>query len=184
MGYSNDQYKMNPADGVPERCAAYGRFSSDLQRLASIEDQVRECRDLANVRGFQFLEEYVRSDEARPGKTIVGRGGLEDLVKLAGQNPRPFDRILFDDTSRLGRNLTDTLRLVTHFSCITGSSCTSSVAILNRPTQTSASYSSSRRSRMKRSAGTSAEVSPWSAWTLSEWLRRKWSGIWVLPDSH
>ena len=115
MGYSKDQYKLNPADGVPECCAAYARFSSDLQRLASIEDQVRERRDLANECGFQFLEEYVRSDEAKTGKTIVGRGGLEDLVKLAGQNPRPFDRILFDDTSRLGRNLTDTLRLVDIF---------------------------------------------------------------------
>ncbi len=115
MSYLNDRYNVTSGDGVPERCAAYARFSSDLQRLASIDDQLRECRDLAEERGFQFLEEYVRSDEAKTGKTIVGRGGLEDLVKLAAQNPRPFDRILFDDSSRLGRNLTDTLRLVDIF---------------------------------------------------------------------
>lgn len=115
MGHSHDRYKLTTAEDVLERCAAYARFSSDLQRLASIEDQLRECRDLAADREFEFLEEFVRFDEAKTGKTIVGRGGLEDLVRLAGQNPRPFDRILFDDTSRLGRNLTDTLRLVDIF---------------------------------------------------------------------
>jgi site-specific DNA recombinase len=115
MAYLNDENKLHPGDGTAERCAAYARFSADLQRLASIEDQIRECRDAAEERGFQFLEQYVRSDEAKTGRTLVGREGLDDLLKLAAQSPRPFDRILFDDTSRFGRNLTDTLRLTDIF---------------------------------------------------------------------
>lgn len=115
MGYLNNQNQLNAADCALERCAAYARFSCDLSRLASIEDQIRECRDLAEENGWQFLVEYVRADEAKTGQTLVGRDGLDDLVKLAARSPRPFDRILFDDTSRFGRNLTDTLRLTDIF---------------------------------------------------------------------
>lgn len=115
MGHLNDQNNLNSKGCVPERCAAYARFSCDLSRLASIEDQLRECRDAAEDRGWQFLEEYIRSDKAKTGRTIVGRGGLDDLLKLAAQSPRPFDRILFDDSSRFGRNLTDTLRMTDIF---------------------------------------------------------------------
>jgi DNA invertase Pin-like site-specific DNA recombinase len=56
------------------------------------------------------LDEYIRSDEETTGRTLVGRDGLADLIRLAKQRPKPFDCIIIDDTSRLGRYLPDVLR--------------------------------------------------------------------------
>jgi site-specific DNA recombinase len=94
------------------RCAIYARYSSDLQREASIEDQVRKCRDYAKRMGWRVLDAYVRCDEAKSAATIAGRPALQSLSQDAKTKPRPFDRILIDDTSRLARNLPDSLRLI------------------------------------------------------------------------
>jgi site-specific DNA recombinase len=91
-------------------CAIYTRYSSDLQRPTSSEDQVRNCRATAKDKGWDVLDEYVRSDEEVSGRTLVGRDGLADLMRRAEQNPKPFDCILIDDTSRLGRYLPDVLK--------------------------------------------------------------------------
>jgi DNA invertase Pin-like site-specific DNA recombinase len=56
------------------------------------------------------LDEFIRSDSELTGRTLVGREGLADLMRLAQQRSRPFDCILIDDTSRLGRYLPDVLR--------------------------------------------------------------------------
>jgi DNA invertase Pin-like site-specific DNA recombinase len=80
-----------------------------MQRPTSIDDQIRECRDAAQRNGWTVLDEYIRSDRAKTGQLLSEREGLDDLMKLAGQTPRPFDCILIDDTSRFGRNLSDTL---------------------------------------------------------------------------
>jgi DNA invertase Pin-like site-specific DNA recombinase len=80
-----------------------------MQRPTSVEDQIRECRDAAQRNGWTVLEEFIRSDEALTGQFAAGRDGLDDLMRLAHQSPRPFDCILIDDTSRFGRNLSDTL---------------------------------------------------------------------------
>jgi len=60
-------------------------------------------------KGWTVIDEYVVIDQAKTGQVLLGRDGLERLVELSEQNPRPFDGILMDDTSRLGRNLSDTL---------------------------------------------------------------------------
>ena len=39
-------------------CAIYARYSSDLQNPTSITDQVRNCRDHAEQRGWAVLEEH------------------------------------------------------------------------------------------------------------------------------
>ena len=90
------------------RCAAYARYSSDLQSPRSIEDQLRICREYAHARGFFFLEEHVYTDEALSG---VGsdRPGLGRLMDAALSPSRPFDIILLDDSSRLARNTKDAL---------------------------------------------------------------------------
>jgi site-specific DNA recombinase len=49
------------------RCAAYARYSSDLQSPLSIDDQLRICREYAKPRRFVFLEEHVYVDEAVSG---------------------------------------------------------------------------------------------------------------------
>jgi len=95
----------------PKRVAIYARYSSDLQRPSSIEDQIRQCRDAATRNGWIVVDEYIRSDSAVSGRSLVGRDGLDELIKLAERKDCPFEGILIDDTSRFGRNLSDTLPL-------------------------------------------------------------------------
>lgn len=105
-------------DGTGEgavRCAAYARYSSDVQRPTSIDDQVRNCRDEAASLRWTFLPEYVRSDEGISGAVLEGRKGLLSLLEDAKKNPRPFDCVLIDDTSRLGRDLEDVLKVTRQF---------------------------------------------------------------------
>ncbi len=94
------------------RCAIYARYSSDLQRESSIEDQTRKCRTHAVPKGWAILDEYVRSDEEITGATLAMRPALRSLIEDAKRRPRPFDRILIDDTSRLARNVADALNMV------------------------------------------------------------------------
>ena len=89
----------------------YARYSSDLQRDSSIEDQNRKCRTLADLRGWVVLDEYVRSDEEITGATLAARPALRSLIENAKRRPQPFDRVLIDDTSRLARNVADALNM-------------------------------------------------------------------------
>jgi site-specific DNA recombinase len=93
------------------RCAIYARFSSDLQRPTSIEDQVRRCREFAAHQGWSIVEEFVRFDEAKSAATLAGRDALAALMKSAKGRPTPFDCLLVDDTSRLARYLPDVLSM-------------------------------------------------------------------------
>ncbi len=93
------------------RCAIYARYSSDLQRDSSVEDQIRKCREFAEKQGWIVLENYVRFDQAVSGAALAGRKALLSLIEAAKQKPRPFDRLLVEDTSRMARNLADGLRL-------------------------------------------------------------------------
>jgi len=101
-----------PIGAVYARCAVYARFSSDLQRDASTQDQFRNCRGLAARKNWNVVDEYVRSDEGISGASLEDRKGLLELIAAAKQRPRPFDRLLVDDTSRLARNLEDAIRVV------------------------------------------------------------------------
>src|SRR5437763_11978941 len=93
------------------RCAIYARFSSDLHRPTSIEDQIRDCRQLAAQRGWVIEEEFVRCDQANTGATLARRDALKSLITDAKKKPAPFDCLLVDDTSRLARYLPDVLKL-------------------------------------------------------------------------
>ena len=57
---------------APKRVAIYARYSSDLQRPSSIEDQVRQCREAAARNGWVVADEYIRSDAAISGRSRVG----------------------------------------------------------------------------------------------------------------
>ena len=94
------------------RCAIYARYSSDLQRESSIEDQIRLCREYAMRQGWSVVEEYVIADRAVSGATVSNRCGLQMLVEAAKVKPLPFDCLLLDDTSRLARDVSDALRTI------------------------------------------------------------------------
>ena len=93
------------------RVAIYTRYSSSLQRSSSTSDQVRQCREAASSKGWRVLDNFIRSDEAKSGRGRVGRDGFEELIALAQTRDCPFDGIVIDDTSRFGRNLSQTLPL-------------------------------------------------------------------------
>ena len=92
------------------RCAAYVRYSSDLQRETSLEDQLRNCREYAIERDWELLPEHVYQDRELSGSGIRGREGYLRLMEVIEQHPLPFDALLLDDTSRLGRNIPDVIR--------------------------------------------------------------------------
>ncbi|MDN3713506.1 recombinase family protein [Paracoccus cavernae] len=84
------------------RAAIYARFSSDLQRDASIEDQIRSCRDYAARQGVEVVEVY--SDRAISGASMM-RSGLQKLLRdsQSGQ----FDVVIAEAMDRLSRNQAD-----------------------------------------------------------------------------
>jgi site-specific DNA recombinase len=91
-------------------CAIYARYSSDLQRESSIEDQIRLCREYAARRGWTIAEDFVIADRAVSAASLAGRDGLQRLVEAAKGKSHPFDCLLFYDTSRLARDPSDSLR--------------------------------------------------------------------------
>lgn len=90
------------------RCAIYARYSSDRQSPSSIVDQTRKCREYAKAKGWEILDGHLYSDEAISG-TTTERAGLKSLLAAAQQHA--FDVVLIDDTSRLSRQLSDSIRL-------------------------------------------------------------------------
>jgi hypothetical protein len=73
------------------RCAFYGRYSTKMQRPASIEDQLRSCREFADKTGWELLDEHVYKDAAISGESKHNRRALKALEQAAGARPRPFD---------------------------------------------------------------------------------------------
>jgi site-specific DNA recombinase len=92
------------------RCAIYARYSSDMQRDSSIEDQIRKCRDYAQKQNWKIVESYVFADRAISGANIKDRKDLQGLLDAAKSRTKPFTRVLIDDTSRLARDLPTALK--------------------------------------------------------------------------
>jgi len=94
------------------RTAAYARFSSDLQRDTSLEDQLRNCREYAERHEWAWQDAHIYTDAAISGASIEGRAGLHALLTAAASSPRGFDVLLVDDSSRVARDLADALRVL------------------------------------------------------------------------
>ncbi|MEO5925706.1 MAG: recombinase family protein [Bryobacteraceae bacterium] len=90
------------------RCAIYARYSSDLQRDTSIDDQVRRCEEYAQKNGWTVVSRF--ADKAISGADVAGRQQLQALMQEARAGN--FDRLIVDDTSRLGRNLPQVRTLI------------------------------------------------------------------------
>ncbi len=88
------------------RCAIYARYSSDMQKPESIDDQIRECKRYAEKRGWRVSEEHIYTDYAVTG-TDIGRDGYSKLKDAALR--QAFDFIVVDDLSQLGRNTAESI---------------------------------------------------------------------------
>jgi site-specific DNA recombinase len=94
-----------------KRCAIYARFSTEMQRATSLEDQIRNCRKFAAQMGWEVLDEHVYQDTALSGFGVEHRPAYQRLVAAGLTVAPPFSVILVDDLSRLSRDLVETLKL-------------------------------------------------------------------------
>ena len=84
------------------RAAIYARYSSDLQREASIEDQVRLCRDRLEAEGWSLVQTY--ADRATSGGSLM-RPGIQALI--ADAMACRFEVVVAEALDRISRDQED-----------------------------------------------------------------------------
>lgn len=85
------------------RAALYARFSSDLQRQTSIEDQFVACRAFAARQGIEIVDVY--KDAAISGASTANRPGFLSMVR-AGKRGE-FNVVICEALDRLSRSQAD-----------------------------------------------------------------------------
>lgn len=90
---------MSPAKHV---AVIYARYSSDSQREASIDDQLRDCHAWADSHGYTVIEEYC--DYAMTGRND-DRPAFQRMI--ADASKKVFDTVITYQTSRFARNRYD-----------------------------------------------------------------------------
>jgi DNA invertase Pin-like site-specific DNA recombinase len=99
----------------PHRCGIYTRSASTTQENNSLIEQVRRCREAAAEHGWVVEENYVRHEVTSYKTSLHNRHGLNSLIEDAKSKPRPYDILVVDDTSRLGRDLGIALQVIDEF---------------------------------------------------------------------
>src|SRR2546428_6718632 len=92
------------------KLAFYGRYSSDSQRDASIDDQRRVVARWAERNGHNIIADF--SDSAISGANIRLLAGLQDALRLVSAREASFEAIVVDQLSRLSRDVGDTDAIV------------------------------------------------------------------------
>jgi site-specific DNA recombinase len=83
--------------------AIYARFSSDMQKDRSIDDQFALCERYATREGFKVTRKF--SDRAKSGARMFDRDGLLDLRTAAKTGA--FDVVIVESLDRLSRDQED-----------------------------------------------------------------------------
>jgi site-specific DNA recombinase len=95
---------------VPNACSAiFARYSSDLQREASIEDQVRACLARIVAEGWERAATY--TDHGLSGASRL-RPGYQEL--LEGARAGAFEVVIAEALDRLSRDQQDVAALYKH----------------------------------------------------------------------
>ncbi len=92
------------------RAVIYARYSSDNQREASIDDQVRLCRARIEREGWSAGEVY--ADRALSGATGL-RPAYQKLLEDARRHA--FDVVVAEALDRMSRDQADVATLFKHF---------------------------------------------------------------------
>ena len=85
------------------RAALYARFSSDLQKQTSIEDQFVACRAFAARQGIEIVDVYM--DAAISGASTANRPGFLSMVRAAKRGE--FNVVICEALDRLSRSQAD-----------------------------------------------------------------------------
>ena len=95
--------RWHSGDEDGQQAAIYVRVSTDKQ---TIENQLRELRQIAKRRGWEVVQEY-RDAGISGAKSRDARPGLDQMLKDAQR--RRFDVVMAWAIDRLGRSLIDLL---------------------------------------------------------------------------
>jgi DNA invertase Pin-like site-specific DNA recombinase len=90
---------------MTKRTAIYARFSSDLQRDRSIDDQIALCRAYADRNNMEIVALF--EDRARSGASLLGRDGLMAMMERSRDPSHPFDVIIVEALDRPTRDQED-----------------------------------------------------------------------------
>ena len=82
------------------KAAIYARYSSDLQSIRSIEDQIALCRQ--HLEQKSWTETVVYSDRAISGGAMVTRPGIQDLIRGAANGH--FNVVVSEALDRISRD--------------------------------------------------------------------------------
>src|SRR5205085_3208076 len=88
------------------RAVIYARYTSEMQRAASIEDQIHVCRERITREGWSLLQVY--RDAAITGATTL-RPGYQALLEAAREGG--FDVVVAEALDRLSRDQEDVAAL-------------------------------------------------------------------------
>jgi site-specific DNA recombinase len=106
--------KLKLVNAPALRAALYARFSSDVQKDRSIEDQFFDLEKAAKRFGFKLDKRHYFCDRAQSATTLFDRPGLtRELIGAAGKNE--FDVVLVEATDRLARTQADLFWLADRF---------------------------------------------------------------------
>lgn len=86
------------------RVAIYARFSSDTQRQASIDDQIRRCREYIAAAGGDPDKALIFQDRAMSGASLE-RPGFELMMRAIDDGQ--IDVVITEDLSRISRDFAD-----------------------------------------------------------------------------
>ena len=70
------------------RVAIYARYSSDLQRETSLDDQVAMATRYATERTWIILKDHIYSDAGISGASMEKRPGIQRMLAEAAQGSR------------------------------------------------------------------------------------------------
>ncbi|MDN4984647.1 recombinase family protein [Bradyrhizobium sp. WYCCWR 13022] len=83
--------------------AVYARFSSDLQKDRSIDDQIALCENIAKQHGYRVVKVY--SDRAKSAATMFERDEL--LAMMKDTKTAKFDAVVCESLDRISRDQED-----------------------------------------------------------------------------
>src|SRR5690348_10230556 len=86
-----------------KRAVIYARFSSDLQRDKSIDDQIALCREVCDRAGMTIVATF--NDRAISGASTKNRPGFQAMMRSA--QSRAFDMLIAEDIDRISRDQED-----------------------------------------------------------------------------